>query len=188
MHSCPSTSEVEISLWKAKNGSVDWVDWMHLPVLVMRKKALCCWLVVSKLISFSPLFVGEGVQICLIFFQMGWNHQLACFVRLKMKTCKTMRFKRKKQKDCICTYQYIYIYIPSTGASTLMDFELQQKSWFEISGYPPWESITYPLPQEPGPAAELETTSFRWNENGGVFERPFLHVGSWYLFFDINSL
>ena len=185
-----STSEVQIPLWKAT--STLWIG--VYPSFGHGKKALCCWLVVS---SFSPLFVGEDVQIWLIFFQMGWNHQLGCFVTLKMKTCKTMGFKRKKQKDCICTiYIYIHTYIYTLNWRFHFDkhFELHQKSsWVGIHTWiviwdiriPSLGSITYPLPQEPGPAAELETTSTvkqkRW-----VFERPFLHVGSWYLCFAIN--
>lgn len=38
--------------------------------------------------------------------------------------------------------------------------EFTPESWFEISGYPPWDRSHIPFSQEPGPAAELPTSSY----------------------------
>ena len=138
-----------------------------------KKKTLCCWMVVSKLISFSPLFVGEDFQIWLIFCQMGWNHQLACFVTLKMKTCKTMGFKRKKQNDCICTYIYPQLAVPLWWILNCTNLRYQDT-------LPGIDHISPPAGAGSGSWASKTSTV---KQKRRVFEWPFLHVGSWYLFF-----
>ena len=42
------------------------------------RSLLICWVVVSKIFLFSPL-PREMIQLWLIFFQMGWNHQLVWY-------------------------------------------------------------------------------------------------------------
>ena len=139
---------------------------------------------------FTPIW-GRFPNLTIIFFQMGCNHQLACFVTLKMKTYKTMGFKRKKLQDCICTYRYIYpqLAVPLWWILNCTKIVLSRiHTWivmWDIRIPLPGIDHISPDPQEPGPAAELKKTS-TVKRKRQVFEWPFMHGGSWYQCFAIN--